>query len=98
MRAVTRVNTVQASIPSMQKPTRHNNEEGRCGGEASEIRTPPFHRGSGDGTHAREPVRNKGSLRRMWSLVATTMTTFRPRGTETVRADGGWACITVEAG
>ncbi len=30
MRAVTRVNVEQASKPLMWKPTRHNNEEGRC--------------------------------------------------------------------
>ena len=32
-------------------------------GEASEKRTQPSCRGSGDGTYARELVRNKGSLR-----------------------------------
>jgi hypothetical protein len=31
VRAVTRVNTAQASIMSTQEPTRHNNEEGRRG-------------------------------------------------------------------
>jgi len=39
VRAVTRVNTVQAPKSFMQKPTRHNNEEGRCG-RASERETP----------------------------------------------------------
>lgn len=31
MRAVTEVNTVQAPKTPMRKPTRHNDEEGRCG-------------------------------------------------------------------
>ena len=31
VRAVTEVNIVQAPKMSMRKPTRHNNEEGRCG-------------------------------------------------------------------
>ena len=41
MRAVTRVNTVQAPKMSMRKPTRHNNEEGRCD-RVSERDTPPI--------------------------------------------------------
>jgi hypothetical protein len=31
VRAVMRVNIVQAPKMLMRKPTRHNNEEGRCG-------------------------------------------------------------------
>ena len=31
MRAVTQVNTEQAPKLPMREPTRHNNEEGRCG-------------------------------------------------------------------
>ena len=41
MRAVTRVNTVQAPKMSMRKPTRHNNEEGRRG-RGSERDTHPI--------------------------------------------------------
>lgn len=67
MRAVTRVNTVQASKNVMRSRLATITRKAAAVGEASEIRTRSIRRGSGDGTCARELVRNKGSLR--WALI-----------------------------
>jgi hypothetical protein len=63
VRAVTLVNIVQASKMPCGSPLATITRKAAAVGEASEIRIRPFRRGSGDSTHARELVRNKGSLR-----------------------------------
>jgi len=62
VRAVMKVNTVQAPKRLMRKPTRHNNEEGRRGRASERDTHPTVPPGSGDGTRVRGLVRNKGSL------------------------------------
>jgi len=58
-----RENIVQASKMPCGSPLATITRKAAAVGEASEIRIRPFRRGSGDSTHARELVRNKGSLR-----------------------------------